>query len=81
MLGNEAANAATAQAVLVVRPLGDITGDGAVTTADRVQLMKRFNSVPTPDQTDADFDLDGNGAVTANDLAILNALLNNFAVP
>jgi hypothetical protein len=78
---SQAANAATAQVALVVRPLGDINNDGSATTADRVQLMMRFNGLPTPNQTDADFDLDGDGAVTANDLTILNAMLNNLPVP
>jgi uncharacterized repeat protein (TIGR02543 family) len=74
-------NATTAAVLLTVRPLGDITGDGAVTTADRVQLRKWFNLLPTPNQMAADFDLDGDGAVTANDLAILNSLLNSLPVP
>jgi hypothetical protein len=78
---SQAANAATAQVILAVRPLGDSTGDGAVTTADRVQMRKWLNSQPTPDQTAADFDLDGAGAVTANDLSILNSILNNLAAP
>jgi uncharacterized repeat protein (TIGR02543 family) len=76
-----AANAVTVQAALTVRRLGDTTGDGFVTTADRVQLMKWINGFPTPDQTLANFDLDGDGAVTGNDLAVLNTILNNLTVP
>ena len=78
---SQAANSATAQVVLTVRPLGDINSDGAVTTADRVQMRMWFNGLPTPNQSAADFDLDGDRVVMANDLAILNALLNNLAVP
>lgn len=74
-------NAFPVQTTLMVRRLGDAIGDGTVTPADRVQLMKWLNSVPTPNQTLANFDFDGDGAVTLNDLAILNTLLNNLSVP
>ncbi len=73
--------AASLQFVLIVRPLGDITDDGAVTTADRVLLRKHFNGLPTPGQTAEDFRLDGDGSVTTADLNILNTVLDNFSVP
>jgi hypothetical protein len=76
-----AANAVTVQAALTVRCLGDTADVGFVTSADRVQLMKWINGLPTANQTLANFDLDGDGAVTANDLVVLNTILNNLAVP
>ena len=76
-----AANVVTVQASLTVRCLGDTSGDGTVTTADRVQLRKWLNGVPTPNQTFANFDLDGDGAVTDNDLTVFNTILNNLPLP
>jgi hypothetical protein len=72
---------ATAAVVITVRPLGDLTGGGTMTTADRVLMRKGFNGLPTPNQAAANFDLDGDGVVTANDLLILDAVLNNLALP
>jgi hypothetical protein len=69
------------QATLTVRRLGDTTGNRTVTTADRVRLRKWLNGLPTPNLTAANFDLDGDGAVTANDLTLLNDLLNHLALP
>jgi hypothetical protein len=76
-----AANAVTVQAALTVRRLGDTTGGGTVTPADRVQLNKWINGLPTPNQTLANFDLDGDGLVNGNDLSVLNTILNNLTVP
>lgn len=76
-----AQNVASAQLVLTVCPLGDINGDGDLTTADRVQLRQYLNGLPAPGLTAANFRLDGDAAVTAADLALLNSILNNLPVP
>jgi hypothetical protein len=65
---------------LVVRRLGDTTGDGFVTSADRVELLKRLNGQQPATLSDEAADIDGDGQITASDLVLLNKILNNQVI-
>ena len=75
------AGEAEGEVTVEVRRLGDLNGSRTVNMMDKALLMKRLNQMPTglPDRV---FDLDGNGVpATAQDKAIMNALLNGFKLP
>jgi hypothetical protein len=68
--------------VLAVRRLGDINGDGVVTTADRVALNLRLNGLYSGPLSDRAFDLNHDGLLSAAaDRALLNAVLNGLPTP
>jgi hypothetical protein len=75
------AQVATADVTVTVRLLGAINNTGAVTTNDGDELWNRLNGLPTPDLTDRDLDLDGDGYVTCSDRVLLNRILNSLTVP
>jgi probable HAF family extracellular repeat protein len=72
---------AYAEATILVRPLGDINGDGQVDQNDLAVLTNRLNGFAIAPQTDADCDLSGDGAVTTADRVLLNLILNGVTVP
>jgi len=75
------AGEAEQEVTIDVRRLGDLNGSGTVNMMDKVLLMKRLNGMPTGLE-DRAFDLDGDGSpATAQDKAIMNALLNGFRLP
>ncbi len=60
-----------------VRPLGDIDNSGAVNSSDLTSLNTRLNNLATG-YPDYNFDLTGNGYVTAADRVILYKILDNL---
>jgi hypothetical protein len=73
-------NVATAQVVITVRPLGDITGDQLVNGRDRSFLQGKLNGQSPPADPLA-FDLDGDGSATTADRVLLTLILNGLPVP
>jgi len=72
---------------ITVRRLGDITGDGHVTAADRVAWNKNLNAVPSgldangAAYTRRHFDLDHDGKISAADRVLLSQVMNGISLP
>ena len=81
--GQQRGQVATVNVPLVLRTLGDIDGDGAVTAADKLQMNKALNGLATlPGIGLRELDLTGDGVtVNAEDKLVINQVLNGLAVP
>ena len=80
--GRQLPSQAAATVALVVRPLADITGDGAVSGSDKLEMNKRLNGLDTSPYNDPRFfDLNGDGLVSGADKLILNKILNGLPLP
>ena len=81
--GSPAGQTATVDVPLVLRMLGDIDGDGAVTATDKLEMNKTLNGLATlPGIGLRELDLTGDGAtVNAEDKLVINQVLNGLAVP
>lgn len=68
---------------MIVRPLGDINGDGAVTAADKLEINRKLNGQTNSPGVEFDgLDLTGDGLrINAEDKLILNAILNGLVAP
>jgi hypothetical protein len=75
--GSPAGGFGAATATITVRKLGDIDNSGSVACADLTSLNTRLNNLPTG-LPDYNFDLTGDGYVTAADRVILNKILNSL---
>ena len=71
----------TATAQVTVRLLGDVNGDGQLTTADRVLMIKKINGRDVGGLVDRAFDLDCANGCGAVDRSLLNTILNGLAIP
>ena len=74
---------ATANVSLILRKLGDIDGDGAVTASDKLEMNKSLNGLATlPGIGLRELDLTGDGTtVNAEDKLAINQVLNGLVVP
>ena len=81
VVGADVGGEGSATAVVTVRRIGDIDGDGSLTGLDRQLFNQRLNNVATP-YTDRTYDLDGSGgAPTGTDKQVMNQALNNVPLP
>ena len=81
--GSPFSQTATVVVPLVLRPLADLDGDGAVTAADKLEINKNLNGLATlPGIALRELDLTGDGAtVNAEDKLVINQILNGLMVP
>jgi len=72
---------ATVEVALTLRQLGDVNGDDAVDTSDKLEINRYLNGIATP-ATFRELDLTGDGtAVDTDDKLQVNRVLNGIAVP
>ena len=62
----------TAAEALKELPMGDVTGDGAVTSADRAALDEQLGKTSALDT----YDLNGDGVVDVTDLSYVNKMMD-----
>ncbi|MBN2584398.1 MAG: hypothetical protein JXL80_15155 [Planctomycetes bacterium] len=66
---------------LVVRPLGDIDGNGGVEPGDLSAMIQALNGMPPAGYEPRAFDLDANGGAEITDYMLLIRALNGQAIP
>jgi hypothetical protein len=78
--GADVGGTGTVSAVMVVRRLGDVNGNGVVDTTDQSYMNQRLNSLWQP-LADRAFDFSGNGVVDTTDRMVLQNIMNSLLVP
>ena len=68
-----------AETEILIRPIGDVNGNGYVNASDKLEINKVLNGLQTLYNT-RELDFNGDGSVTAEDKFIINKILNGIKI-